>query len=527
MIYRYLKRMRVIISLILFMFIAFYFIDDYEILPAWLIDWLPEIQFVPALMNSANGSVNSIIILIALLISVALIGRVYCSSICPLGIYQDIVIRIKKWIRPKTRFRYSKGYKTVHYIVSVISVIVALSGIISLLLLLDPYSNFGRMASETFKVPLLKGLAWLALKMQQNQIYWLYPINYEVVPAGLLYATGFTLLITSLSAWKGRFFCNFLCPVGGIFGLISRFSFYKLKFEEKSCTSCGKCMHSCKAECINIKDKTVDFSRCIACYNCVQSCESQSIKYSPSVSIKKKTENETLQSATGTNERRRLLREGATLLSLLTIPAFAQQGKGKGKGHGGRKGKFRSKGPVTPPGSISLKHFNENCTACHLCVAKCPSNVLQPTLTDYGLHYIMQPKMHYTISYCGFNCTVCGEICPTGAIQELSKEEKHVCQIGVVHFAKKHCVVVSEGTACGSCSEHCPTQAVYMVPYDENLTIPEIKPEICVGCGACEYACPVLVPHKAIFVVDNKVHQVADKPEEEEQEFNLTDDFPF
>src|SRR5690606_11950437 len=107
---------------------------------------------------------------------------------------------------------------------------------------------------------------------------------------------------------------------------------------------------------------------------------------------------------------------------------------------------------------------------------------------EYGFVGMMMPRLDNTKGFCNFECTKCSEICPTAAILPVSKEAKKTLQIGRVHFAKRHCIVESEGTACGSCSEHCPTQAVYMVPYKDDLTIPETNPDICVGCGACEYA---------------------------------------
>jgi formate hydrogenlyase subunit 6/NADH:ubiquinone oxidoreductase subunit I len=134
--------------------------------------------------------------------------------------------------------------------------------------------------------------------------------------------------------------------------------------------------------------------------------------------------------------------------------------------------------------------------------------------------------MDYSTNYCNFDCVRCSEVCPSGAILSLTREAKKTVQLGRVHLILENCVVYAENTACGSCSEHCPTQAVTMVPYRDNLTLPEIKPDICVGCGACEYACPVL-PHKAIYVDGQEIHQLADEPEIEELEQTEMEDFPF
>ena len=135
--------------------------------------------------------------------------------------------------------------------------------------------------------------------------------------------------------------------------------------------------------------------------------------------------------------------------------------------------------------------------------------------------------MDYSTNYCNFECTLCADVCPTGAILSLAAEAKKTYQMGQVQLILENCVVYAENTACGACSENCPTQAVTMVPYREGLTLPEIVPEICIGCGACEYACPVR-PFKAIYVDGHQVHQVAKEPPKEELEQpDMDEEFPF
>ena len=184
--------------------------------------------------------------------------------------------------------------------------------------------------------------------------------------------------------------------------------------------------------------------------------------------------------------------------------------------------------PISPPGSISVEHFSSRCTACHLCVSSCPTQVLFPSLLDYGIAGIFQPKMNYAASYCNFDCVICGQVCPTGAILPLDINIKKLIQIGKAQFVKDDCIVVTKKKDCGACSEHCPTKAVKMVPYEQRLVIPEVNNEICVGCGACEHACPVQ-PRKAIYVNSNLVHLTAKKPKIEKIEsvFDNKQDFPF
>jgi ferredoxin len=184
------------------------------------------------------------------------------------------------------------------------------------------------------------------------------------------------------------------------------------------------------------------------------------------------------------------------------------------------------KHPVTPPGSISIAHFTGACTACYLCVTRCPGKVIEPGMAVYGKVGVLMPHLSNRQGYCNFQCTVCGEVCPTGAILPLTREEKKQAQVGRVHFIRENCIVITQKTECGACSEHCPTKAVNMV-VENGLRVPVVNPDICVGCGACEYACPSL-PHKSIYVEGNPVHGVAKKPKTEKIKApSVDEDFPF
>ena len=138
----------------------------------------------------------------------------------------------------------------------------------------------------------------------------------------------------------------------------------------------------------------------------------------------------------------------------------------------------------------------------------------------------MQPVMDYHTGFCNFECTKCSEICPTGAIKSIKIETKKITQIGIAHFVRQNCIVRTEKTDCGACAEHCPTKAVRMVPWKQGLVIPEVTPDICIGCGACEFACPT-TPYKAIYVEGNDEHKMANEPDKEKQEIKVEDDFPF
>ena len=145
---------------------------------------------------------------------------------------------------------------------------------------------------------------------------------------------------------------------------------------------------------------------------------------------------------------------------------------------------------------------------------------------EYGLEGIMQPTVSFEKGFCNFSCTVCGEVCPNGAIRPLTVEQKHLTQMGQVVFIKENCIVYTDGTSCGACSEHCPTQALSMVPYKDGLTIPHVNTDICVGCGGCEYICPSR-PYRAVHIEGHKVQQEAHPFVEKEEEKIKVDDFGF
>lgn len=188
---------------------------------------------------------------------------------------------------------------------------------------------------------------------------------------------------------------------------------------------------------------------------------------------------------------------------------------------------YRQEHPLSPPGSKSFKYFSRRCVACHLCVAQCPSNVLRPSQGQYGTVGYSQPTMVFDVHrFCNYDCTVCSQVCPSGAIAPMSVDEKHRTQIGRVVFIKENCVVVTDGTNCGACAEHCPTQAVHMVPLTGSLTIPDTNPNLCVGCGACESICPVR-PYRAIHVEGLEIHSEAVLPEQTKQEETKIEDFGF
>jgi polyferredoxin/Na+-translocating ferredoxin:NAD+ oxidoreductase RNF subunit RnfB len=522
---RHLKPARVAISLFIFVFLLLFFLNihnsfmDSVSMVFLRLQLFPSILRFLALAFSIAGLGFALVIVLTLLF-----GRVYCSSICPLGTLQDFFIHISGRLKKKSkaRFHYDPSKKRIfRYALLAVVLIFWFSGSLFLLNLLDPFSNFGKI-SVTLIQPVFR---WLnngfAFMLQRADIYAVTPILPQSLPGNVILVSAIILLtILVMSVMKGRFFCNTLCPAGSVLSLLSAKSFYRIDFVHESCNMCRKCEFVCKAECIDSKSKMVDHARCVSCFNCLSACKNQGLTFRNFLAGK--SANILEPEPVAIHKRNFLLTVAGGMLSL---PLFRNKTFAQAESKPGMI-PVETELPVTPPGSISYDHFTNNCIACYLCVGACPTNVLVPSFFDYGLQGFMQPKLDYHKSYCNFDCTRCSEVCPTGAIAPIDTETKKIEQVGIAKFMYESCIVTVERTDCGACSEHCPTKAVSMIPY-HGLWLPEVEPDLCIGCGACEFACPTK-PYKAIYVESNRVHQKANPIEEDEgpREHDV-DEFPF
>lgn len=507
-----LKQIRTLLAIIAFSLLTFFFLDFAGIFPKQYFV-LSKIQLVPALLAGSFATVAVILLLTLIL------GRIYCSVLCPLGIYQDIVTWIRKRFRPRMKQKYSKEKKIWRFGVLILVVASYFAGLAVVLEIFEPYSAWGRISTHLLRPAYMAGNNLLAVIFNHLGNYTFYNVHIFTLSLFSLCIAILTFgVVTFLSARHGRTWCNTICPVGTVLGYLSKLSLMKVRFNKENCNSCGLCEMKCKSSCIDTKNGKIDYSRCVSCFDCVSVCKRKGISYT-FCKTEKKVEHETTEEAPD-NSRRLFLETLA--VSALAIPANSAAGNAIAKKTG--TGVNRQV-PLSPPGSISNKHLLDHCTACHLCVSKCPSNVLKPALLEYGAEGIMQPIMDFTKGYCNYDCTVCSEVCPNGAIKELTKEEKHKVQVGRVHFIMTNCIVYKNEKDCGACSEHCPTQAVSMVPYKDDLTIPSVNPEICVGCGGCEHICPARP--KAIYVEGNPIHLKAKAFEVKKQEDVEVDNFGF
>jgi ferredoxin len=514
--FAYLKKIRIAVSLLFLSFIVFIFIDIMGLIPPSGYQSVLFLQFIPSLLSFLTGAGIAAAGFIIVIVLTLLFGRVYCSSICPLGTLQDIIIYIGKKFRRKRRFSFSPSHKILRYSLLAAAVILFLTGSTLLINLLDPYSNAGRIFTVLVKPIVFIANNTAARIFESFDMYIIYPQKVRGFSwPGFIFAVSFLTLIIVLAVKKERLFCNTLCPVGALLGLASRFSLLKIELEKDSCTSCGLCERVCKANCIDKKAKTVDFERCVSCYNCFTVCPKEGVVFT--TSFKKELKYN--------NTKRDFIKNTAVYFIGLTGLTWAQNKIIPTKES---KVPVVRKHPVSPPGAEATDNYNMYCTACHLCVSACPTGVLQPSFLEFGFMGMLQPRMDFIKGFCNFECTVCLDVCPTDAIKKKSLDVKKLVQIGKAIFVKDNCIVETEKKDCGACSEHCPTKAVNMVPVPgANLMIPEVKDEYCIGCGACEFACPT-VPYKAIYVDGNPVHEIAKiKKAEKIEEVDLKEEFPF
>lgn len=520
-----IKKLRVFISLTFLVFFTCLFIDAWHIIPADVIRMLVSIQLVPVILKGIFVGGMLILAIVVILVGITLLfGRVYCSTICPLGVMQDLLMRLRRKFSPRWRFSYLTPPHWLQYAVLGIAVLLLLLGSTMVIGdLLEPFSNYGRLASGLALPAVILSNNFIADLSAKAGMYLLYHVPLHLnSPWAISLSLLFLLTLGYLSMTEGRLYCNTFCPTGAILSLLARISAYKFVIKDSSCNDCGACDKVCKAQCINSKDRRIDFAACVMCFNCLRSCPEDAIAFerrhfslSGVTSIR-----ESAEEKEHVRGRREFIKElTIPTATLLIVPGLAQTGAAM-TGH---------KSPITPPGSINIRHFTTICTSCHLCVNSCPTGVLQPSFLEYGLSGVFQPKMDYTVNYCNYDCVICGEVCPTGAIKLLDVNSKKLVQIGKAQLTKDDCVVVSKKKDCAACSEHCPTKAVHTVPYENGLRLPEVDDSICIGCGACEYSCPV-IPRKAIIVAANTIHLAAKKPAIEhtkEKAPVLTKDFPF
>ncbi|MDR2953754.1 MAG: 4Fe-4S dicluster domain-containing protein [Prevotella sp.] len=503
-----LKKIRVITAFVFFLLITLLFLDFTGTLHIWF-GWMAKIQLVPAILAVNVG------IIIGLTLLTLLFGRIYCSIICPLGIIQDGISRVSGTRKgKKNRFRYSKAKSWLRYSVLFLFVTAFIGGISAVVSILDPYGVYGRMASNLFTPVYRLGNNLLALIAERVDSYSFYSTEVWIKSWITFGIAAITLILIGILAWRhGRTYCNTICPVGTLLGLLSKYSIFRVAFDEEKCTKCNACERGCKASCIDVKTMSIDHDRCVACFNCIDRCKFGAMNYAPVELGNKKPVSETIPvqdiSVEKRNDERFSRRNMLAFLGMVAVTSTikAQQLQVDGGLADIEDKKIPNrKTPIVPPGSLSVKNVKDHCTACQLCVSACPNNILVPSKK---LEIFMQPEITFEDGYCRPECIECSLVCPTGAIKPITTADKSAISIGLAVWIKDNCIVNRDDVQCDNCERHCPTGAITLIDrdpgYSDSLKIPTVDKELCIGCGACENLCPAR-PFSAIYVEGSVRH---------------------
>ncbi len=503
---KHLRTLRIVLALFFFVSLTLLFLDFTGVLQQY-VGWIAKLQFLPALLSLNIG------VIVGVLLVTLLFGRLYCSTLCPLGVMQDVFGRIGSKSR-KQPYRYVKNRPWLRYGVLVLFFCLVIAGFTAIAALIAPYSAFGRIAQNLLQPLYLWCNNLLATWAESRGSFAFHHVEIWVRSMVVMIIAIVTLLLVGgLSLFYGRAWCNNICPVGTLLGFVSRFSIFKPYIRADKCVGCHQCEHNCKAQCIDIETRTIDYSRCVDCFDCIGSCRFGAFSYG------RPPKNGEAGSAQSCGCSKTIVAaeevDGGKRKFLVTTAALAgatmvqAQNKKVDGGLAVLEDKVVPKRttPIKPAGAKSLKHFAQHCTACQLCVAECPNGVLRPSSS---LSTLMQPEMSYERGYCRPECTRCSEVCPAGAIERVTPIEKSAIHIGVAVWVPDNCVVLTDGVSCGHCASHCPTGAIIMVPHkqgDAARLIPSVDETRCIGCGACENLCPAR-PLSAIHVEGREVHVV-------------------
>ena len=516
-----LRKIRITLAAICFVAVTLLFLDFTGTLHLWF-GWLAKIQFLPAVL-----ALNFVVIAILLVLTL-LFGRIYCSVICPLGIFQDCVSNLSSRRKgKKARFSYSKEIKWLRYGVLVLFVIALVAGLNSLVALLAPYSAYGRMVQSLLAPVWQWGnnlLAWIA-ERQDSYAFVTKEVWLKSLPTLIVAAV--TFIVVVVLAWRnGRTYCNTICPVGTTLSFFSRFAMFRPVIDKSKCKSCHACERKCKAACIDVDNHKIDYSRCVDCFDCIDSCRLGALKYrfawgrgvgSGSTGAKtpqnapvgsKMTSDESKNgqnrsSAAPTPVAEPVVRQGSPTAEatdngkgVSTIDATSPVAEPVEATDKGRRA-FLVGGAAVIGGSLlssipmraeeeEIKDKKRDGGFAEVLPKKAPNR--KTPITPFGSESVEKFYKHCTA------CQLCVTVCPNNVLRPSSRLE-HLMQ-PEMSFEKGYC-----RPECVKCSEVCPAGAILKITPEEKtewkVGTAGVDYDLCVvnrdgvSCGNCAHHCPV------------------------------------
>jgi len=431
----------------------------------------------------ATGAVlASLVVMLTLLF-----GRVWCGWICPLGTILDWVPARRPGKLPPDSWRVAK------YLVLFATLVAALLGN-QTLLILDPLTLLTRSLTTALwpaaRHALVEGEAllyhfrplWGLLDAIHGAI--LQPLVLQVQPAfglAILMALLFTSVL-ALNTFSERFWCRYLCPLGGLLGLLAKLSLVRRE-ASSGCVQCGRCSHQCPTGTIDPHDSFgSDPSECIVCFDCLLDCPQPGIAFRARLCRWRPARWQTYDPS----RRQALAAVGASVIgvALTGVEPITRRDPAA---------------VLRPPGALQTR-FNALCIRCAACIRACPTHGLQPSLFEAGVQNVFTPRLVPRLGYCNFGCNACGQVCPTGAVPPLALDQKQQAVVGLARIDQGRCLPWAYNTPCIVCEEVCPV-ADKAIALDEIsvaagpegaqvLQRPRVIRELCIGCGVCEYKCP-------------------------------------
>ncbi len=427
-----------------------------------------------------------------------LLGRVFCGFVCPFGTTHHMAGAIRPSLKGKAMIQANqkRGSQKVKYFLLFTVLVSSLIGL-NITGLLDPISLFFRSLALAVFPAIGNGIKEACDVIAGSDIKPLNLLGYgaEEIASPVFgygypsFKTGWFigalfLVILFLNRIRPRFWCRTLCPLGALLAIFSRFSILRLEKNRGACTDCQMCTLTCQGAASPGPGLDWDSSECLLCFNCFHRCPEDALtfrfRWFP------------VQNR-GPDMGRRAVLGG--LMAGVSLPFL-----GRLDGHIHKVSDPRL---IRPPGSLEEKDFLELCQRCGLCMKVCPTNVINPALTEGGMAGFWTPTLVMTLGYCEYTCTLCGSVCPTGAIAEISGKDKieRPIRIGSAYIERGRCLPWSGNGPCIVCEEHCPTspKAIYLRQdiltrsdgTKSTVQLPYVDLKRCVGCGICEYKCPV------------------------------------